>query len=391
MLTRFAYTYTRPGTTTDTGLRQSVTDRDDNVTTYGYDKRERLTSAVTKNPLGITTADYAYAYDPVGNRTSDTANGVSTIAIFNDADQLSSRGGISFSYDANGNQTASTAGQALSYNSADQTTSLTKAGGSPRTASYAGTNQVERRTAGAASFTNTLLGVTAATEAGATVSTTRDPAGGLVGLRSGTSRNYYLVDGLGSVVALTDSSGAVTHSYAYDPYGVTTETTSSALVNPWRYTGQFQDVVTGLYKMGARYYQPDLGRWTQPDPSGPDANAYAYVGGDPVNFLDPSGLVRYNCGIISCSLYTSVGEARRINELLSDPEAILIYGGTSAAVCFFLAAGLGCGFVYLAIDYVAQAAFSEAARIGGCIRYTAGSGPNVGIEAVSPSNEFCDY
>jgi uncharacterized protein RhaS with RHS repeats len=80
-----------------------------------------------------------------------------------------------------------------------------------------------------------------------------------VGLRSGADRFYYLVDGLGSVAALTDASGAVTHSYAYDPYGVTTETTSSAVANPWRYTGQYQDLATGLYKMGARYYQPELG------------------------------------------------------------------------------------------------------------------------------------
>jgi hypothetical protein len=52
------------------------------------------------------------------------------------------------------------------------------------------------------------------------------------------------------VAAVTDASGAVIHSYAYDPYGVTTETTSSAVANPWRYTGQYQDVATGLYKMG---------------------------------------------------------------------------------------------------------------------------------------------
>lgn len=42
--------------------------------------------------------------------------------------------------------------------------------------------------------------------------------------------------------------------------------------------------------MGARYYQPELGRWTQPDPSGQEANAYLYVGGNPANFVDPSGL-----------------------------------------------------------------------------------------------------
>jgi RHS repeat-associated protein len=60
--------------------------------------------------------------------------------------------------------------------------------------------------------------------------------------------------------------------------------------NHWRYTGQYQDTTTGLYEIGARYYQPELGRWTQRDPSGQEANAYLYVGGDPVNFTDPSGL-----------------------------------------------------------------------------------------------------
>jgi hypothetical protein len=40
-------------------------------------------------------------------------------------------------------------------------------------------------------------------------------------------------------------------TYGYDPYGVTTETTSSSVVNPWRYTDQYQDVSSGLYKEGA--------------------------------------------------------------------------------------------------------------------------------------------
>ncbi len=110
-----------------------------------------------------------------------------------------------------------------------------------------------------------------------------------MGLRTGAARSYYLFDGLGSVVAVTDASGNVTNSYTYDPYGLTTKTTSSgAVANPWRYTGQYQDSATGLYKMGARYYQPELGRWSQQDPSGQEANAYA--GGKTVNFVDPSGL-----------------------------------------------------------------------------------------------------
>ncbi len=93
------------------------------------------------------------------------------------------------------------------------------------------------------------------------------------------------------MVAVTSSSGSVTNSYTYDPFGVTTETKAllTNVFNPWRYAGQYQDTSTGLYKMGARYYQPELGRWTQPDPSGLDANAYLYVGANPVNFVDPSG------------------------------------------------------------------------------------------------------
>ncbi len=42
--------------------------------------------------------------------------------------------------------------------------------------------------------------------------------------------------------------------------------------------------------MGARYYQPELGRWSQQDPSGQEANAYLYVNSNPVNFVDPTGL-----------------------------------------------------------------------------------------------------
>lgn len=47
---------------------------------------------------------------------------------------------------------------------------------------------------------------------------------------------------------------------------------------------------TGLTKFGTRYYDPSVGRWTQRDPSGQDANSYAYVACNPVNAVDPSGL-----------------------------------------------------------------------------------------------------
>ncbi len=81
--------------------------------------------------------------------------------------------------------------------------------------------------------------------------------------------------------------------YGYDPYGKLTSS-SGSVANPWGYAGGYLDS-TGLVKFGARYYDPNLGRWTQRDGVGgsitaPGAiGAYLYVGCNPVNSVDPSG------------------------------------------------------------------------------------------------------
>jgi RHS repeat-associated protein len=89
------------------------------------------------------------------------------------------------------------------------------------------------------------------------------------------------------------AAGAVANSYTYDPYGTTTAATGS-LLEPFRYTGAYTDQTTGLIKLGARYYDPTLGRFTQTDPqTHPDdvnqASPYPYAGNDPINYTDPTG------------------------------------------------------------------------------------------------------
>ncbi len=248
---------------------------------------------------------------------------------------------------------------------------------------------MERASAGATTFTNTLLGVSA----GETTGYTRDPAGGLVGIR-GSNRSYYLFDGLGSVVAVTSSSGSVTNSYTYDPFGVTTETKAllTNVFNPWRYGGQYQDTTTGLYKMGARYYQPELGRWTQPDPSGQEANAYLYVAGNPVNFVDPSGLyfVERDCGNINCTFYLSRDLTQRVAERINDLPTSFAIGSIVSVICgivAFYTAGIGgfpCG---LGLGLGAAATIQNietAASRGQCFSIRAGLTPGSGA-----GNEFC--
>jgi RHS repeat-associated protein len=99
----------------------------------------------------------------------------------------------------------------------------------------------------------------------------------------------------GSVVALTEGGGNVVNRYVYDPYGNPLAGTVEAVVNPWQFAGGLRDAFSGYIKFGERYYDPSIGRWTQRDPSGQDANSYGYAGANPVNFVDLTGLAWWNC------------------------------------------------------------------------------------------------
>jgi RHS repeat-associated protein len=152
--------------------------------------------------------------------------------------------------------------------------------------------------ASSATFENTRLGVSAETDGTATTTYyVRDPRGGLLSERTPTGTQFYLLDGRGSVTGLVDSTGSFSAYYSYDPFGrllYMSDTNGTAAANPWRFAGQYQDG-TGLYHMGERYYDPSVGRFTQQDAltsilDPKQWNRYVYVGDDPINFVDSSGL-----------------------------------------------------------------------------------------------------
>lgn len=132
---------------------------------------------------------------------------------------------------------------------------------------YLGSGQSERTKAGDSTFTNGPLELASKTPAGLLPPTTyytRDDDGTLIGQRSPQGNNYYLFDRLGSVVALTDPAGNALNRYVYDPYGNPLAGTTEAVANPWQFAGGFKDSFSGFYKFGERYYDPVVGRWTQP-------------------------------------------------------------------------------------------------------------------------------
>jgi RHS repeat-associated protein len=112
----------------------------------------------------------------------------------------------------------------------------------------------------------------------------------LFGRMTSAGISVPLTDALGSVIAETGSAQTVTTSFAYEPYGKTTQTGTSS-GNSQQFTGR-ENYGTGLYYYRARYYSPTTARFTSEDPIGfrGGANTYAYVGGNPIGYIDPLGL-----------------------------------------------------------------------------------------------------
>ena len=264
---------------------------------YTYDNRDRLTD-VTKD--GSPWRHYDYGAN--GNRTGATQGGASVAAEYDAQDRIVSYGDATFEHNAMGQRTSkSVAGDSTTYDY-DDLGNLVGVDLPGKTVDYV-VDGLNRRTARKldGTITNRYL------YAQGTLPVAELNADGSVKslfvfaektnvpdymIKGGTT--YRLVtDGLGSVrLVVNTSDGSITQRIDYDPFGRVLADTNPGF-QPFGYAGGMYDPDTGLVRFGLRDYDPETGRWTAKDPilfEGGDSDLYGYVGNDPVNWIDPTGL-----------------------------------------------------------------------------------------------------
>ena len=103
------------------------------------------------------------------------------------------------------------------------------------------------------------------------------------------STQYYVTDVRGSIVAMVDEAGNLTHRYQYDEFGNITQQEERDF-NPFRYVGAFGVLYLedNLYHMRARVYDSQLGRFLSEDPVW-SPNLYPYADNNPIMKIDPKG------------------------------------------------------------------------------------------------------
>jgi RHS repeat-associated protein len=266
------------------------------VASYSYDAASQLTG-ITYSLGASTVGDLSYQYDGAGRRIQVGGSLATTglpqtvaSASYNAANELASWAGTAHSYDDNGNLTSDSQ-RTYTYDSRNRLKTI--AGAATASFSYDAMGRRTDRTVGAVGTGYLYDGANAVQElSGASVKADLLTGLGIdqVLARTDSAGTMSLLsDALGSTLALADASGVLQSRYNYEPYGQTTPS-GAASDNSVQYTGRENDG-TGLYFYRARYYDPAKGRFTQTDPIGlaGGINTFAYVAGNPVNLVDPTG------------------------------------------------------------------------------------------------------
>ena len=308
-----SYTYDAKGRIV--GIADGV--RPNESQTFTYDPLDRLTTFYSQRWNQLS-----WGYDPTGNRTVDRVNGGSATHYEYEtaSNRLIRQTGDSPSirnYDAAGNQrvqeirpgAATTLTYTSTYNARGRIVQSVRTGYTPTPAvsfgydsegrrAFKGTTEQHYDESGQLLSDTRLNGVSkeyvwldglpiavASRVVGGLTETASDPHRGLNWM-------YAVPDHLGTVQMLTNDQQAIVWRGAYEPFGrALLDSTNQTTLN-LRLPGQYLDDETTTNQNWHREYDRQAGRYVQSDPIGlaGGVNTYAYVGGNPISFIDPEGL-----------------------------------------------------------------------------------------------------
>ena len=278
-VTNMAYAYDNAGNRSSL----TVTGTENYVTTYSYDKNNRLLKDSKKNN-GASYADVTlYSYDNNGNQirkdqSRDDLTGKPKMGLY----LATANSGYGY--------------EKFTYNGFNQLTAFEDEAGNKATYEYYSDGLRLSKTVNGAKSSYIWADNDLAMEIKSDEVISYAKAPGYMRTGSSNDRTYrndklYLFNGHGDVTSMIDKSGNVTKTYSYDAFGNELNRDKND-TNPFRYCGEYWDNETESIYLRARYYNPSVGRFTTEDPIKDGSNWYAYCGGNPVVFCDPSGETR---------------------------------------------------------------------------------------------------